>query len=179
MAESTGRYPKYLDWLRFLSAFLLLLYGSVKVVSTQFHIPPGTGLRPVGSLSGYQLAWFYYSYSHTYGVILGLTELAGAALLLFRKTALLGAAVTLPVLANILMINIFYVIGLGALCTSTFIFCSMLAILWHQRHVLVDAFWKQQTDEPPNVRRIYRITAAAIVLLVATLMGVALWHSGR
>jgi hypothetical protein len=113
-----------------------------------------------------------------YEVILGLTELVGAALLLFRKTTLLGAALMLPVMTNILMINIFYVIGVGALCTSAFIFCSMLTVLWHDRGALVDVFWTRQTGEPPNVRRIYRIIAAAIVLLVATLMGVALWHGG-
>lgn len=175
MVESAAPYPKYLDWLRFLSAFLLLSYGSIKVVGTQFHIPPGMDLQPVGSLSGYQLAWFYYSYSHTYEVILGLTELVGAALLLFRKTTLLGAALTLPVMTNILLINIFYVIGPGALCVSTFIFCSMLAVLWHQRRVLLDAFWTRQTDEAPNVRRAYRMIAAAIVLVVAALIGVAFW----
>jgi hypothetical protein len=55
MVESTESHPRYLDWLRFLSALLLLLYGSIKVVSTQFHVPPGTNLRPMGSLSGYEL----------------------------------------------------------------------------------------------------------------------------
>lgn len=178
MLESTDHYPRHLRWLRFLSAFLLLLYGSIKVVGTQFHLPPGTALRAVGSLSGYQLAWSYYRYSHAYEVILGLTELAGAALLLFRKSSLLGAALMLPVMANILMINIFYVIGVGALCTSTFIFSSMLAVLWHHRGVLVDAFWTRQNDEPPDARRRSRIMAAAIVLLAATLIGVAFWTGG-
>lgn len=175
MAESTATYPKYLDWLRFLSALLLFEYGSIKLVGTQFHLPPGTALRPVGSLSGYQLAWFYYGYSHTYEVIVGLTEMTGATLLLFRKSALIGAALILPVMTNILMINIFFVIGLGALCISSFIFSSMLAVLWHHRDVLVDAFWTHQTDEPPNVRRYYRIAAAVLLLLVAIWIGVDVW----
>jgi hypothetical protein len=175
MAESTDPYPKYLDWLRYLSAFLLFAYGFTKVVGTQFHLPAEMARRPVGSLSGYQLAWFYYGYSHTYEVIIGLTEVAGGALLLFRKTALLGAALMLPVMANILMINMFFVIGVGALCTSTFIFLSVLAVLWHHRHALVGVFWTDQTGEPARLRRYYRITAAAVVLLVITLMGLASW----
>jgi hypothetical protein len=178
MAESTDPYPKYLDWLRYLSAFLLFLYGSIKVVSRQFHVPPEMALRPVGSLSGYQLAWFYYAYSHTYEVILGLIELAGATLLLFRKTELLGAALILPVMANILMINVFFTIGLGALCTSTFIFASMLAVLWHHRYALVGVFWTHQAGEPANVRRYYRITAALVVLLVITLIGASWLAAG-
>lgn len=175
MAESTDPYPKYLDWSRYLSAFLLFTYGLSKLLGRQFTLPPEVALRPVGSLSGYQLAWFYYSYSHAYAVILGLIQLAGGALLLFRKTALLGAALTLPVMTNILMINVFFFIAWGALCTSAFIFASMLAVLWHHRDALVGVFWTHQAGEPANVRHYYRITAALIVLLVITLMGLASW----
>ena len=181
MAESADPYPRYLDWLRYLSAFLLFTYGSSKLLGRQFSLPREIALRPVGTLTGYQLAWFYYSYSHVYAVILGLTQLAGGALLLFRKTALLGAALMLPVMTNILMINVFFSITLGALCTSAFIFASMLAVLWHQRGALLDVFWTQQTAEPAHLRRYYRITAALVVLLVVTLMGIALWlsHASR
>lgn len=177
MAESSAPYPKHLDWLRYLSAFLLFTYGSSKLLGRQFSLPPEIALRPVGSLSGYQLAWFYYSYSHTYAVILGLTQLAGGALLLFRKTALLGAALMLPVMTNILMINVFFHIAWGALGTSTFIFASMLAVLAHNRQALVSVFWTDQAGEPANVRRFYRIAAALVVLLVITLMGFASWLS--
>jgi hypothetical protein len=179
MPESPAPYPKYLDWLRYLSAFLLFTYGSSKLLGRQFTLPPEIALRPVGSLSGYWLAWFYYGYSHTYEVILGLVEVAGATLLLFRKTSLLGAALMLPVMTNIWMINVFYVIGVGAMCTSTFILASMLAVLWHHRHALVSVFWTDQASEPANARRYYRITAALVVMLVITLMGIATWLSRR
>jgi hypothetical protein len=176
-AEFRAPYPRYLDWLRYLSAFLLFVYGSTKLIGRQFHVPPEMALRAVGSLSGYQLAWFYYGYSHTYEVILGLVELAGGALLLFRKTALLGAALTLPVITNILMINLFFHIAWGAMGTSAFIFASMLAVLWHSRHALVGVFWADQAGEPASVRRYYRTIAALVVLLVITLMGFASWLS--
>jgi len=177
MAESADPYPKYLDWLRYLSAWLLFTYGLSKLLGRQFTLPPEMALRPVGSLTGYQLAWFYYSYSHTYANLLGLIQLAGGALLLFRKTALLGAALTLPVMANILLINLFYSIAWGALGTSTFIFAAMLAVLWRDRHALVGVFWTDQAAEPVNVRRYYRMIAVLLVLLVIGLMGVASWLS--
>lgn len=175
MAESTDAHPKYLDGLRYLSALLLFIYGSSKLLGRQFTLPPEIGLRPVGSLSGYQLAWFYYSYSHVYAVILGLIQLAGGALLLFRKSALLGAALILPVITNILMINVFFHIAWGALCTSAFIFASMLAVLCRHRQALVGVFWTHQAGEPASVRRYYRMIAALVVLLVIALMGLASW----
>ncbi|HEY2495553.1 MAG TPA: hypothetical protein VGK24_00670 [Candidatus Angelobacter sp.] len=176
-AEFRAPYPKYFDWLRYLSAFLLFTYASSKLLGRQFTLPPEIALRPVGSLSGYQLAWFYYSYSHTYAVILGLIQLAGGALLLFRKSALLGAALTLPIITNILMINVFFHIAWGALCTSAFILASMLAVVWQHRQALVEVFWTDQEGEPASVRRYYRTIAALVVLLVITLMGFGLWLS--
>lgn len=129
----------------------------------------------LGSLSGYQLAWFYYSYSHVYAVLLGAIQLAGGSLLLFRKTALLGAALMLPVMTNILMINVFFHIAWGALGTSALILASMLAVLGRQRHALFGVFWSHQASEPANSRCYCRIAAALVVLLVITLMGLASW----
>jgi len=40
MAASIDPYPKPLDWLRYISAFLLLLYGSSKLLGRQFHVAP-------------------------------------------------------------------------------------------------------------------------------------------
>lgn len=37
------------------------------------------------SLSGYQLTWFYFGFSRVYAILLGLMQVAGATLLLFRK----------------------------------------------------------------------------------------------
>jgi hypothetical protein len=84
------RYPKLLDWLRYICAFLLYMYGMSKLAHMQFHLPAEIAHRPVGSLSGYELTWYYYGYSRTYACILGLAQVFGATLLLFRKTAFTG-----------------------------------------------------------------------------------------
>lgn len=177
MADPADPYPTHLDWLRYLSAWLLFTYGVSKLIGRQFSLPAEMSLRPVGSLSGHDLAWFYYNHSHGYATILGLIQLAGGALLLFRKTALLGAAITLPVMANILMINVFFAIAWGALCTSTFIFLSMLAILWHHREALLGVFWTGQSGEPATARRLHRAIAAAVVLVALAILGVGSWLS--
>lgn len=159
-------YPKYLDWLRYLSAWLLLTYGLSKLAGVQFTHSPDMSRMAVGSLSGYQLTWYYYSYSHVYGSILGLVQLAGGTLLLFRKTATLGAAMMLPVMMNILMINVFFFIGWGAQVISAFIFVSIVALLWRDRAALAGCFWSCQEAEPTNSRRLHRSVAVLIVLLV-------------
>lgn len=169
-------YPKYLDWLRYLSAWLLLTYGISKLAGVQFTHGTDLAQRPVGSLSGYQLTWYYYGFSHAYASILGLIQIAGGTILLFRKTAMLGAAMMLPVMTNILMVNLFFIIGLGALCTSAFIFAAMLALLWHDCAGLVGLFWRSQSAEPANSRRFHRSVAALIVLLVIAEIVFGLLH---
>jgi hypothetical protein len=164
--EHGAPYPKYLDWLRYVCAYLLFTYGLSKLGGVQFHTSPEIAQRPVGSLSGFQLTWYYYSYSPVYASILGLTQLAGAVMLLFRKTGLLGAVVMTPVMANILMINLFFHIGFGAECLAVFISASMLALLWHDCDALVSLFWKDRPAEPARSRRFHRLIAALVVLLV-------------
>jgi len=172
MPPSSDRYAKHLEWLRYLSAFLLLLYGSSKIIGRQLSVSPDLALRPVGSLTGYQLTWYYYGYSHVYAILLGSIQLAGAGLLLFRKTALLGAALLLPVMTNIVMINVFFFIAWGATCTSTFILAAMFAIVWRGRRALYAALWTNQAGEPPELRKRHRIIAAAIVLAVIVVLAV-------
>jgi hypothetical protein len=159
-------FPRYLDWLRYLSAYLLFTYGTSKLAGLQFTLAPDIARRAIGSLNGFQLTWYYYSYSHAYASLLGLTQLAGGTLLLFRKTALLGAAIMTPMMANILMINLFCHIAIGAECAATFLLASMLALLWHERDVLRSLFWTKQGPEAPTSRTFHRSMAALIVLIV-------------
>ena len=52
---------------------------------------------------------------------LPILQLGGCLLLLYRRTRLLGVMILLPVMSNILFINVFYGINPGALNTSVFI----------------------------------------------------------
>lgn len=166
-AVSRQRRSKYLEWLRYISAYLILTYGTRKLIGGgQFALGPALDSRPIGSLSGFELTWFYYGYSHAYGTILGLTQILGGVLLLFRKSALLGAALLAPVMANILMINIFFHIALGAEIAAAFLLGSMLLLLWQEREALISLFWRNQHIETRMGIRVQKIAAAIVVLLV-------------
>jgi hypothetical protein len=126
LREDANSYPKLLDWLRYFCAFMLYMYGVSKLGHLQFNMSAQLAQRPIGSLNGYQLTWFYYGHSRVYALILGLTQLAGATLLLFRKTTLLAAVIMFPVMANILLINVFILVNdYGPYCAGTAV------QLWH------------------------------------------------
>ena len=99
-------------------------------------------------------------------VLLGLTQVLAGVLLLFRRSALLGAALLTPMMANILMINIFFHIGLGPETMAAFLLISMMLLLWEEREALIKVFWRSQPIETPLGSRTQKIVTAIIVLLI-------------
>jgi hypothetical protein len=169
--ESVKPYPKLLDWLRYFCAFMLYTYGVSKLLHLQFNMSSELAQRPIGSLDGYQLTWFYFGYSRVYACVLGLTQVTGATLLLFRKTTLLAALIMLPVMANILLINIFILVNdYGPYVISALICTALLAILWRQRAALFALLWATQNAEPDESRRTHKWIRVSIVLAVSIIV---------
>lgn len=169
--ERDKPYPKLLDWLRYFCAFMLYMYGVSKLAHLQFNMSSEPAHRQIGLLNGYQLTWFYFGYSRVYASILGLTQVAGATLLLFRKTTLFAAAIMLPVMANILLINMFILVNdYGPYFISVLICTSLLTILWHQRAALLSLFLVTQNGEPVAWSLTHVWIRTRIVLAVSVIM---------
>ncbi len=157
-------YPKYLDWLRYACAWFLYFYGISKLTGHQLVVPAWVAQKPIGSLDGFTLTWYYFGYSHAYKYILGLIQVFCASLLLFRKTALLAAVLILPMMANIVFINIFYGIVAGAEFLAFFILGAMLLLLWHQRGAFHEVLWTSQPPEPKSTRKRHWLVRSIILL---------------
>jgi hypothetical protein len=65
-------------------------------------------MQPFGDASPMGLLWTFMGASAPYTIFAGLSEWLGGVLLLFRRTALLGALVSLGVLTNVVMLNLCY-----------------------------------------------------------------------
>ncbi|WP_041258165.1 hypothetical protein [Fibrella aestuarina] len=137
--------------IRYWLAFEISTYGFAKLFKTQFDTPPDRFDMPVGDLSGFQLTWFYYGYSYTLAVIIALLQIGGCLLLLYRRTTLLGVMILLPVMVNIVLINLFYTIALGALYNSLVFTLGLLFLLALDWPKLKRAFWDIVDRLPPVV----------------------------
>jgi len=104
--------------LRYWLALEICNYGFAKILGTQFGHVYSRSDSLVGSLSGLDLTWNYFEHSYALSVIIALIQIGGSILLLFRRTTLVGAAILLPVMVNIVMIDIFYGIPSGALMNA-------------------------------------------------------------
>ena len=144
--------PRLHAWLRGILRYWLAMeiatYGWAKIFKTQFAVSYLRNDTPVGQLSGFELTWNYFGYSYALAVIIALLQIGGAILLLFRRTTLLGVAVLLPVMVNIVLINLFYHIAAGAFLNSILFTLGLTYLLSLRRKELVKVFLPAGSDLP-------------------------------
>jgi hypothetical protein len=137
--------------LRYFLAYEVAVYGFAKILKTQFGHLYTRDNTPVGNLNGFDLTWNYFGHSYTFAVILGLLQIGGGTLLLFRRTSLSGTFILLPVMLNIVLINIFYDIDPGAFINSIIITTGLLYLLLLRWNDIKDLFFKK-VEETPRIR---------------------------
>jgi hypothetical protein len=113
LARRQTEYTRWYEWLkvyvRFGLATIMIEYGGLKILPSQFPAPSVDRLlQPFGDASPMGLLWTFMGASAAYTSFAGLTEWLGGVLLIFRRTALLGALVCIGALTNVVMLNYCY-----------------------------------------------------------------------
>ena len=152
---------------RYVAAFILLIYGFAKINGSQFTILDSELDKPMGHVSGFWLTWYYFGFSPVYGTFIALVEIGGAILLTFRRTALLGASILAPVLANIVLIDVFYGVGPDATIVAFLLLVAMFALIVPEARKLVALFWPARGSTPdPTALAVSRWTARFAMLAI-------------
>lgn len=139
-------------WLRYTLATILLSYGAVKVVKLQFPTPnPVQLLKTYGESSPMNLLWTFMGFSTPYTFFAGLMEVIPAFLLLFRRTALLGAVLAMAVMGNVVMLNFCYDVPVKLFSSHLFLVALILALPDVKR--LVQFFLANAPTEPAALRK--------------------------
>jgi len=131
---------------RFIASFLILIYGFAKLNGSQFTILASELDKPMREVSGFWLTWYFFGYSSIYGTFIALAQIIGGIFLMFRKTTLLGSCILLPVITNIILVDIFYAIDFGALLVALVIEAALIIILTLHKKELVEVFWRKQNS---------------------------------
>ena len=115
-------------FIRYYIALMLINYGGIKLIHAQM-LPPGLDklTQPLGEFSPMGLAWTYLGYSKGYNIFMGTVEIL-AGLLLFRKTVVLGALITMAFSINIMTTNYFFDVPVKMVSTSLFILSLFLLL---------------------------------------------------
>ena len=135
--------------ITFFLAFFLLKYGADKIFKHQFYdAEPNILFTPVGHLSKDILFWTSMGSSYTYNLFMGIIEIIPAILLLWRKTRLLGAIISVGVLGNVLVLNFSFDITVKLL--SSLLFFSSIFVLSKYFKLLWSVFISHQTVNSTN-----------------------------
>lgn len=102
-----GEWPRLI--VRYFLALMMLVYGWAKVIPMQFP-PPGPDrlMDSIGDASPMGLLWTFMGVSTAYQIFAGAGEVLGGALLLFRRTSVLGALISAVVLLQVVVLNLCY-----------------------------------------------------------------------
>lgn len=150
-ADSGLRHAWFTGIIRYWLAVEIFNYGFAKILGTQFAPNYFRGDSTWNSLSGFDLTWNYFSYSYAMSCIIAGIQIIGSAFLLFRRTTLLGVILLLPVMVNIMLIDIFYSIASGALMNAI-LFTLGLSYLLLLQWAAIKTFFIQSRPALPAIR---------------------------
>lgn len=132
-------------------------------------------MQPLGEYTPMGLAWTFIGFSKGYNILIGIAEIL-SGFLLFRKTVVLGALVTIVTSINIMSINYFYDVPVKMVSTALFLFS--LFLLLPSAHTLVSLFIKGQpaqllTIQQPLFNKVWKRKGLIVFkILILTIFGV-------
>jgi hypothetical protein len=170
-------------WVRYYLAALMITYGVVKVIPSQFPRPPlDRLLQPIGDASPMGLLWTFMGASVGYNLFTGAGEMVGGLLLTTRRTTLLGALVCVGVLSNVVMLNFCYDVPVKVF--STHLLAMALFLIAPDLKRLADLFLFGRASGPfeyrpliPGWRWTNRVLVVLRTLVVPVLVGAGLYEA--
>ena len=143
--------------LRWYLAFYMFSYGLGKLTTGQFGLyDPTIAEQPMKDIDPFYIAWYLFD-NRMFEWATGLGEILGAALIVFNRTAIIGALVLLPLIFTIWLIDICFTVqvhGLGLVVRLSLMLAADVAILVYYKDRLLQA-WRWLT-EPRSMQLQYK-----------------------
>lgn len=146
-------------------AAVFMVYGTFKLVGFQFGVGASVGETQLNHLSPYLVTWYFFNMSKLYHDCIGIAQIVTGLLLLFSRTAPIGAFCFLVIILNIVLINFGYNIATDVKILSSILLALDCVLLWRYRRryrllllpeQVVDtltAQWEQPNLPQPAERR--------------------------
>jgi uncharacterized membrane protein YphA (DoxX/SURF4 family) len=124
---------------RVLIAWTLLRYGWSKLTDSQFGISAKEMATPVKDLGLFKLSWYLFD-QEPFKSFVAFSQIIAGLLLLYNRTLILGALLSIPILVNILIIDITYIKMTGFYWRLSYYLFLDFLILWHYKDRMFLAF---------------------------------------
>jgi len=93
---------------RVLLALVFFFYGAMKLTGNQFGLGEGLTHSRLSETSPLVVTWYFFNLSPLYRDSIAFSQIATGLLLLFRRTAPIGALCFFVIITNIVLINFGY-----------------------------------------------------------------------
>lgn len=123
---------------RVLIALTFLSYGWGKLTNRQFGLTEEQLSAPLKDLGLFKLSWYLFD-QEPFKSFVGISQIIAGLLLLYNRTIILGALISIPILLNILIIDITYIKMTGFYWRLSYYLFLDFLILWHYKDRLKQA----------------------------------------
>ena len=153
---------------RFALAFIFLGYGVAKLAGYQFGVTPEVLAQPLGQVSLDHVAWYCFAHE-PFSAFVGISQLTASILLLWNRTALLGALLLFPIALTIFIIDITFLNKIIAFRYALpFYLALILLIINHYRSRMLAVF--RLLTAGVTTRFAYPLWAYALLPVAALLL---------
>ncbi len=148
-------YQTMYQWLRLLMrmtvAWSMLGYGIKKLIGAQFTPPTlAKQIQPFGRTTPMGMLWTFMGASQPYSLFGGIGETTGGILLVLPGLTTLGALVSLAMMTNVLMLNLFYDVPRKIFSIHLVLMCLFL-LLPDVRRLANVLVLNRPTDRVPEI----------------------------
>lgn len=155
--------------LRIALGIIMISYGAVKVIKSQFPDPSlGRLLQPYGDSSPMGLLWTFMGASKSYTIFAGTVECLGGFLLFIPRLTTLGALVSMAAMGNVFILNMSYDVPVKLFSFHLLLMSMVLAAPDLRR--LADFFLLHKPTQLPTYSPKLRKKWAARTLLAAQVL---------
>jgi hypothetical protein len=117
------------------------------------------------------LTWAYFGHSCGFTCVIGVFQIVGAFLLLFRHTRLFGAVFLFPILLNITLLNIFYGFETGDLLHALILLIGLSYLVLKHYRRLISFFFRPVGSSTVyfSAKKVIPVTAVIVFPLLLVL----------
>lgn len=155
---------------------MLSIYGWGKVMKDQFfpagRIPPDIATKTLNIATPHDIAWVFFGTSYTYMCFIGITQGLTAVLLLPERTKLIAVAMLIPIMANVVVVDLCYGVSPGP-TWSGILYCFLMGgILYFNRNQLLAVLGALtgSTSQIHVEKRLNGKISVVIILLTITII---------
>lgn len=152
---------------RFLLAYTMIHYGWGKLTGNQFGVSEAEQAMTIKEIGLFKLSWYLFDHE-PFKSFIGISQIITGLLLLWNRTCIIGALMAIPILMNILIIDITYIKMEGFYWRLSYYLVLDFLILWHYKEQMFAAISAITKSIKPKFRfswKAYLCLPIAIVCL--------------